>query len=60
MVCDEFYWNGGGLCFEKEGLLFGSEKGLSEIDGMIESEDEGKFGLGFRDWKVFGEEVFGE
>lgn len=58
LVSDQFYWNAGALSFDKERLFFGSQKGLTEIHPMIETEHQRKFPLAFTHCKVFGQEVF--
>lgn len=58
LVSDQFYWNAGALSFDKERLFFGSQKGLTEIHPMIETEHQRKFPLAFTHCKVFGLEVF--
>ena len=58
LVSDQFYWNAGALSFDKERLFFGSQKGLTEIHQMIETEHQRKFPLAFTHCKVFGQEVF--
>lgn len=58
LVSDQFYWNAGALSYDKERLFFGSQKGLTEIHPMIETEHKCMYPLVFTHCKVFGQEVF--